>query len=279
MTIIDHSELFKRIQKLPALSAIVTELLSSIDQEDIDLDYIAQKISYDQVLTIKTLRLANSSFYGMQHKVSSLQEAIVILGFRNIRMLIATSAIIDSFNASTNSNFNFPAFWRHSIGTAVCAKEIAAHIGGNQEFAFITGLIHDIGQLALATQYAGEYEQAQQYQIEHNCDLIMAEQAIMGTDHSEVGKAVAQHWKFPEAMQVAVARHHPQDNEVLNQLSAIIHLANIFSLALDLSELDAAVVPKISPVVWEQMKLDEPACQLIFANTVTKFEEIARILI
>ncbi|PRC93362.1 HDOD domain-containing protein [Solimicrobium silvestre] len=276
---IDPNEISNSVQKLPALSAIVVELLSSIDQENIDIDDIAKKISYDHVLTIKTLRLANSSFYGMQHKISSVHEAIVILGFRNVRMLIATSAITSSFSATELQNFSFPSFWRHSIGTAVCAKEIAAHIGSNQEYAFIAGLIHDIGKLVLATQYSGQYEKTLEYQELHNCDPLIAERETLGTDHSAIGTIVAKHWKFPEEMQLAVSQHHPEEGEQVVHLAGVIHLANIFALALDFSNDERAVVPKISPFVWDNIKLDEQACNQIFVSSAKKFEEIAQILI
>jgi putative nucleotidyltransferase with HDIG domain len=289
VNLIDSDEIVRHVQKLPVLSSVVTELLTSMDQEDVDVDSIAQKIAFDQVLTVKTLRLANSSFYGMQHKISSVSEAISIIGFRNVRMMIASSAITGSFKSSKIKHFNFSSFWQHSIGTAVCAREIAAHIGSNQEYAFITGLIHDIGKLVLVTHYAEQYEKALEYQISHGCDSLSAEREILGTDHSEISKAVVKYWKFPEEMQLAVAKQHLLEVEhadgaasetgPVHQLAGVVHLADIFSIALDFAGDEYAVVPKISATVWEKMQLDEATCNRIFSNAEKKFEEISQILI
>jgi len=124
---INQSDIADRVHNLPTLAPVVTELLAVIDQDDIDLDAVAKKIACDQALTVKTLRLANSSFYGMQHKVASIREAINVLGFKNVRMMIASSAITGSFAPVKLEHFSFTSFWRQSVGTAVCAKEIAVH--------------------------------------------------------------------------------------------------------------------------------------------------------
>ena len=275
---IDRADLSSNVQKLPAMSTVVTELLTTIDQQDVDVDAIAKKISHDQALTVKTLRLANSSFYGMQHKVSSIHGAITILGFRNVRMLIATSAITASFNPIKIPHFSFTSFWQHSIGTAICAREIAIHTCRNPEFAFIAGLIHDIGKLVLVTYYPKQYECALEYQVLHHCDPEDAEREILGLDHNEIGRVILQHWKFPEEMQIAVSEQNFSNDMSVNQLSGIVHLADIFSLALDFANDENAVVPKISPQVWDQLRLDEESCSKIFSESQNKFNEISQIL-
>ena len=275
---IDRSDLISHVQKLPAMSAVVTELLTTIDQQDIDVGAIAKKISHDQALTVKTLRLANSSFYGVQHKISSVHEAINILGFKNVRMLIATSAITASFNPTKIKHFSFSSFWKQSIGTAICAREIASHTGRDPEFAFVAGLIRDIGKLVLATHYPNQYEKALEFQAQQRCDPEVAELEILGLDHGEISQSVLQHWKFPQEMQTAVSEQYCNDDQTTNQLSGIIHLANIFSLALDFSNDDNAVVPKISPRVWNRLRLDETSCRKIFRESVNKFNEISHSL-
>ncbi len=277
---INLKDVLSHVEELPALSSIFTELLNSIDQEYIDIESIAKKISLDQVLTVKTLRLANSSFYGMQNKVSSIHEAILILGFSNIRAMIATSAIIGNFfNGKKKQHHYFPTFWRHSIGTAICANEIANIIGSQKEYAFIAGLIHDIGKLILATQYPEEYEQVMQYQIANSCDSLTAEQQILGIDHGEIGHAVARHWKFPEVMQLVTYEHHPQTGQVMSDLAGLVHLADIIAIGLNLSNDENAVVPVISAAVWEKIQLNDTDCQRICINTYKKFTDIVPILL
>ncbi|WP_394782035.1 HDOD domain-containing protein [Undibacterium sp.] len=273
------ADVIKKIQDLPALSSVVTELLSSIDQEEVDVDSIATKISHDLALTAKTLRLANSSFYGMQHKITSIQEAIAVLGFRNVRTLITTTAITGSFRKTQSGLFNFRSFWQHSIATAVCAKQLARHMKTSEEYAFIAGLLHDIGKLVLATRYAEQYEQVMIFRAEQDCYMQDAERAILSIDHTEVGKALTEHWKFPEEMQKAVAHHHDADQAESGILTTIVHVANAMSHALDLAEDETTLVPRISESAWNKLKLTQEASAEIFKETEKQFEEICQILI
>ncbi|MES2069447.1 MAG: HDOD domain-containing protein [Pseudomonadota bacterium] len=272
-------DIIKKIQELPALSAVVTELLNSIDHEEIDVDSIAVKISHDQALTAKTLRLANSSFYGMQHKITSIQEAIAILGFRSVRTLITTTAITGSFATGKASRFNFSSFWRHSIATAVCAKQLASHVKANQDYAFTAGLLHDIGKLVLVTRYAEKYEQVMERRIEQDSYILDAEREILATDHAAVGKVLTEYWKFPEEMQKAVANHHSADQSNDSVLTAIVHVADVMTHALDLSQDEEALVPVICKDAWDKLKLTQELSAKIFKETEKQFEEICQILI
>ncbi|GGC65118.1 HD family phosphohydrolase [Undibacterium terreum] len=273
------AEIIRKISNLPSLSAVVTELLTTIENEEVDFDIIAKKISHDQALTAKTLRLANSSFYGMQHKINSIQEAIAILGFRSVKTLITTTAITGSFAKPGNSQLNFNSFWRHSIATAVCAKQLATLVKANQDYAFTAGLLHDIGKLVLATQFSEQYEQVMQLRIERDCYIEEAESEIMSTDHSDVGRILTEHWKFPEDMQQAVANHHNQDQSAETMLTSIVHIADIIAHALDLSGDEEELVPVIGVSAWEKLNLTDETLTHVFKNTEKQFEEFCQILI
>ncbi|MES2932881.1 MAG: HDOD domain-containing protein [Pseudomonadota bacterium] len=248
MTTIAIEDVIKKIQNLPSLPAVVIELLNSMDQEDIDTSLLAEKIALDQSLAAKTLRVANSSFYGMQSKVTTIHQAISILGFHSIRTLVTAAALTGSF-PSSGSGFDFQSFWRHSIGTAVCAKFLARQLAINQEFAFTAGLLHDIGRLVLVTRFPVEYEAAAAHRLAHDCTMIEAETAVLGIDHALIGSSLAAYWKFPLAMQNAVATHHalPEKNKV--SLGMVVHVANTFAHALDLSGAEEDLVPPLAQEV------------------------------
>ena len=279
MTTVHLTTLVNSVKSLPSLSVIVTGLLSSMDSEDVDVHAIAKQLSCDQALAAKTLRLANSSFYGMQHQVSNMNEAIVILGLRNVRTLITASLITRSFAGKKVEGFDFLVFWSHSIAVAVCARELANDSRFNPDTAFIAGLLHDLGRLVLVTGHTELYRTILAYKVLHQCEDIEAETAILGTDHCVIGQALAAHWKFPEEMQLAVLQHHPKDGEVLNQLSAIVHIASVFAIALDMSKAQDAIVPKVSTAAWEQLNLNQDACLQIFTKIERQFAEICEILI
>jgi putative nucleotidyltransferase with HDIG domain len=253
-------------------------LLASMAQEDVDIDELAKKIAQDQALTAKTLRLANSSFYGMAHQITTIQEAISILGFRTVRSLVTTAALIGTFAGSSNGGFNATPFWRHSIAAAVCARELASHRKLNPEHAYMAGLLHDIGRLVLVTQFQDSYAATMAHRLQHDCQLLDAEHAILGIDHAAVGHALTKHWKFPEAIQRAVAFHHCQEIRDVEPLTQVILASDVIAHALDLSKDEDDAVPPVPEALWQQLGMDEATLLNIFKNAEMQFEGASLVL-
>ena len=266
------------VQDLPSLPAVVMELLSSIEQEDIDISVLAKKVSYDQALTAKTLRLANSSTYGLQVKVTTIQQAITFLGFQTTRNLITAAAITGCFPSGLCAGFHDKAFWRHSIATAACARALARRMRFNQDIAFTAGLLHDIGRLVLVTGHPDAYAQVVAWHAQHGGDWQDAEQAVLGIDHVDAGVALADHWNFSSTMRQAIAYHHAPDIHGAGFLAAIVHVANAIVHALDLAGEDDELVPRVSSVAWDAMGLNEEAYLHLFRETELQFGEMSTIL-
>jgi putative nucleotidyltransferase with HDIG domain len=266
------------LQDLPSLPAVVMELLSSIDQEDIDISVLAKKVSHDQALTAKTLRLANSSLYGLQVKVTTIQQAITFLGFQTTRNLITAAAVTGCFPEGQCATFDDQAFWRHSIATAACAKVLARRMRFNQDYAFTAGLLHDIGRLVLVSSFPARYEQVIAYRAAHDCTLLEAERAVLGVDHVEAGVALAEHWNFSDTMRLAIANHHDPEAVGAGFLASIIHVANAIVHALDVAREPDELVPVVSSVSWAALGLSEEAYLHAFRETELQFEEISTIL-
>lgn len=278
MTRLSFEHIIRQIQELPSLPVVVLELLSSMDQDDTDVHVLAQKIELDQALAAKTLRIANSSFYGMQSKVTSIPQAVSVLGFHSIRTVVTACALTGSF-APVSGGFDFQAFWRHSLATAIAARLLAPHLCVNPETAFTAGLLHDLGTLVLVTRFPAEHALVRSYRQAHDCQMADAELAVIGIDHAQVGSALAAYWKFPEAIQQAVADHHAIDRLEAGGLPLAVHLANAVALALDLAGVDDALVPPLSPAGWRSVALDEQAWLALLRQTEHTFDEMSRIML
>lgn len=271
-------EILRRIHKLPSLSTVVMELLATMNQDDVHVGTLAQTIAQDQALAAKTLRLANSSFYGMARQITTIQDAIAILGFRAVRSVATTAALIGTFAGGPHTRFDFAPFWRHSIAAAVCARELAPYLHVNSEHAYTAGLMHDIGRLVLLTQFQSNYETAMAYRTENDCHLLEAERAVLGVDHAQVGHALTQHWNFPQAMQQALAEHHAPSSLDVSALTLVLMAADAIAHALDLS-LDADDLVATVPVgLWQRLGLGETALQVVFENIETQFAGACLIL-
>jgi putative nucleotidyltransferase with HDIG domain len=278
MNSLSLDDIVGKLQDLPSLPAVVMELLTSIDQEDVDISVLARKVSHDQALTAKTLRMANSSSYGLQVKVTTVQQAITFLGFQTTRNLITAAAVTGCFSAGQCAGFDDKAFWRHSIATAACARVLARRMRFNQDYAFTAGLLHDIGRLVLVSTYPDRYAEVVAWRAAHDTELIEAERAVLGVDHVMAGVALAQHWNFSDTMRQAIAWHHEPERAGAGFLATIIHVANAIVHALDIAHEDDDLVPPLSSIAWTALALNEEAYLHVFRETELQFDEISTIL-
>lgn len=279
MNALAMSDVIKNIRDLPALPVIVGELINSLEDDDTSTNLLADKLSKDQALSAKALRLANSSFYGRSSKVLTIQHAIAILGFNSVRTLVTSAAVISGFSGGKHSNFNFESFWRHAIAAALCAKILAGEVGANQDHAFMVGLLHDIGRLVLVTGSPQHYEQVIAYREEKDCYLIDAERQVLGIDHAMVGAALAAHWKFPALIQNAIASHHAPNAQDVDELGSIVHMADCIAHALDFSSDERDLVFPVSDAVWRKFNFGQDVLARIFQQTETQFDEASQILL
>ncbi|MGK5023827.1 HDOD domain-containing protein [Janthinobacterium sp. RB2R34] len=276
MTALSVEQVIRHIHALPSLPAVVLELLTSMEQPDIDVHVLAHKIELDQALAAKTMRIANSSFYGMQSTVTSVAQAVSVLGFHSIRTMVTACALTGSF--APVPGFDFQAFWRHSLATAVVARLLAPHMGVSPETAFTAGLLHDLGTLVLVTRFPAEHAQARDYRQQHDCQMVEAERAVLGIDHAQVGSALAAYWQFPEAIQQAVADQYAIGRLDAVGLPLLVHLANVLAHALDLAGIEAALVPPLSPA-WCLLALDDEQWFALLRQAEHTFDEISRIML
>jgi putative nucleotidyltransferase with HDIG domain len=278
MSKIALADVVANLRDLPSLPLIITELIASFEQDDVSIGQLASKVAQDQALAAKTLRLANSSFYGMSSKVKTIDQAISVLGFDSVRALVSATGIIDNFRGEPRGGFNFVAFWRHAVATALCAKSLAGLTGCNRDFAFISGLLHDIGRLVLASRYPEQYGEAVAYALSHDCPMLDAERAVLGLDHTIVGRVLAHQWKFPDMIQRAIANHHAPMQADLGGIPSVVHVANVLVHALDLAGSDAELVPPIAPDAWNSLRIDLAGLRQVFNDTESEFEEACQVL-
>ena len=273
---IDTDDIVRKLQTLPTLSTVVADLLNCVDQDDIDIAILARKVSHDQALTAKTLRFANSSFFGTQSKVSTIQQAISLIGVQSMRHLIITTALSGHFVDGNCPGFDPRAFWRHSLATAVCCKVLAMHLHLNQDFAFTAGLLHDIGRLVLVSSFPQQYAATLAYRAASDCLLLDAERIVLDTDHVIIGQALAAHWNFSEIILKAIAGHHAPEAFGTASIASIVHVANSIVHALDLAGDEDTLVSPLSQVAWDGLGMQESEYAHIFRETEMQFEAISQ---
>ena len=279
MKALDMTVVFESIHRMPSLPVVVMELLASMDQDEVPVGALASKISQDQALTAKTLRLANSSFYGRTQRVNSMSEAISILGFRAVRSIVTTAGVIQTVPGNLVNPHALHPFWCHAIATAVCARELAPHLQVSADHAYTAGLLHDIGRLILVSQFPQHYAAVLDYRAAQDCAMLDAEQEVLGLDHTAIGAALANYWKFSGAMQLAIGGHHMVNTAANHPLCATFHLANVLAHGLDMAaDNPTDAVPTIAPAAWALLPKESDTMLGIFSRIETLYAGAIQIL-
>lgn len=232
-----------RVKALPRLPSVACELLGG-EMDALDLPDLARRIAADQALAARVLRLANSPFYGLARQVGSIEEAVMVLGFRAVRSLVVWAALASTVvGLHPGTGFDTRRFWRHSIAAAVAARQVARVAGLNAETAFTIGLLHDIGQLVLAALCPERYAP----------DAATAAGPLFS--HAEAGAELATDWQLPPAICTAIACHHDPDAAGGEAMADLACIADFLAHGL-LSEEDCSVVPGVPLASCRRLGMD-----------------------
>lgn len=219
------SELVRtRVRTLPSLPTTVVSLGQAVADDRCSVDRILNILAKDPALSATMLRLANSVMYAGDQRVMDLRTAVMRLGFEALLNLGRTAAIIRSFRGSNHMDpFRL---WQHSVAVGLVSKGICRLIKMNHmdESAYLAGLLHDIGKIALDRCFTDEYGPVVQA-IERGDACLDAEFGNLGITHAEVGAMVAEHWSFPAAMVTAIRDHHQDHPKEF--LPALVQIADL----------------------------------------------------
>ena len=200
-----------QLDTLPALPAVVSRLLTMVDDPMVSAMDVAYILRQDPALTARILRMANSPVYGGRYRIVSVPQAVLRLGMTEVRNLVMSLGIIRAVFGK-GRRLDYRAFWHHSLTVALASEALGAALPpdpeGADEGAFATGLLHDIGRLALDQLYPEAYDEAMRVMVESKLPLLDAERRAIGIDHAEVGRALAKRWGLPDTIVSGLAYHH-----------------------------------------------------------------------
>jgi HD-like signal output (HDOD) protein len=202
-----------RVKDLPVMPEVAAKVMNLKEGgKEISFKELEAIIKVDPALMSRVLKIANSALYARQREITSLQMAITLLGFNNIRNLILLLTASSIFPRMRKSTFH-AGFWRHSILTAFIARgiDVRCQKGSGAEETFIAGLLHDIGQAVLYNSSPEQYEQALETAKLGSTTLETIEDQIFGATHRQIGGALLKRWNFPE-MYADVAEEHESQN-------------------------------------------------------------------
>lgn len=258
------------VAALPSLPHAALAAVAVLQCETSTPQACAEAVAVDPSLAAQVLRLANAAAYGRAGRVGQLTDAVQLLGRRTTSAVVTAAAVCGQFRAVHCPGFSLPAFWRTATASGIAAQTLALELGVDSGLAFNGGLLHDLGRLLLVSRLPAAMGQALTWARLHDQPLQVAELALLGIDHAEVGGLLARHWRLPPALVAAMAGHHgsaPAANPDHQALCDLVQAADAIVHALDLHHADDERVPALAPGVAERLDLTPARCARALAVT------------
>jgi putative nucleotidyltransferase with HDIG domain len=227
-----YQRIIQDLGQIPTMPTIAAKVMQIVNDPHSSAEDVAKFISRDVALTSKVLRLANSAFYGIPRTISSINSAIVILGFNTIRSLVLSASVLKVFPQKPGlASFDRKAFWKHSFMVGIASRMVAQIYRKKKlvdmETAFSAGLLHDIGKIILEQFSNDDYLPVIQAAKEKGVPLFMAEKSMLGMSHADVSGMLVDKWQMPNELKGPIVNHHsPLDDKASQDMACIVHYAN-----------------------------------------------------
>jgi len=237
-------EIIKKSLALPAFPRVVNEILQTIEDENATLNSLTRFVETDPVITARIISVANSAAMGGRHigELRNVQMAISLIGLARVKQIAVAVSLAEFARKSRMTSY----YWEHSVAVAITAQELGrfTHISG--DYAQVAGLLHDIGQLWMANTHPLEFQMVRTALETTRHNIIDIEHHYFGADHCVIGAILAAQWGLPRPVVAAIRYHHDPQPALEEKLVPLIHVAEVLSNALDLSERQENHVARLS---------------------------------
>lgn len=230
-------DILRKTSDLPTLPRAALNVIRETESPTASAASVAQHIGMDQALTARVLRLANSAYFGLSRQVADIQEAVVILGMRNVRNLAIVASTFPWMSKPLKGYRLGPRqMWTHSFCVAVAAKELAIKTRkADPDLAFTAGLLHNIGKVALSVWLENKIDAMINVAVRENLTFDQMERKILGFSHAEVGAFLADQWSLPKILIDAIEYHHsPNEVPEPNPLVDYVHIGDYVTMSVGL---------------------------------------------
>jgi HD-like signal output (HDOD) protein len=216
--------------------------------------------------------LANSAFYGIPRTVTTVQNAVVILGLKVINTMVFSITVVKMFPGDgRNELFSRKKFWAHSLACAGLSRQLALRL---RKFTLFAGLIHDIGRIVLDQFFHENFVKAIKTSAEKKIPLLEAETSVFGFSHQEVGDWLTSRWELPQDIRIPIVYHHnPSKTEYAREITTLVHLADslCYDLGLNLPGLDTK--PQLDTALITQLGFTQEDLDAVKASAHEEIEK------
>ena len=226
------------VYNVPTVPQIILEVSNLIEDPKTSASILGRMISNDQGLVTKILTIANSPLHGIPRRVATIDFAIVVLGFNQVKNIVVALSMMETLKVLGNKKFDQTKYWVHSILTAAAAKRIADDLGYQTSGeVFTAGLLHDLGIPIIYKYFNKEYKEITNAVNNNNMTYLEAEEQFLGITHQDIGRFLVDRWNLPVSIADVISFHHyPSLAENNRELIALVHLADYMTKQLKIGE-------------------------------------------
>ncbi len=208
MTLID--QILQSIERLPPFPMVVQRAIQLIEDPKTSAQHLVDVLQFDPSITANVLKLCNSAYFGLRKKVFSLREAIVLVGFDPLMEIILSQESTQVLkDPCIGYDLEQADLWRHSVACALLSRIVSKRLNQKATLIhFTAALLHDIGKIILGQFFKDYFGKIKELVRENHIPFTEAEREVLGIDHAELGGRVAEHWKFPKPILLAIQYHH-----------------------------------------------------------------------
>jgi HD-like signal output (HDOD) protein len=227
------SQIMQKIEEVPSLPTIVYKVMELVNSDKSNAPDFEKVIAQDQALTARMLRMANSAYYSLSRKISTISEAVVYLGHNTIRSLVLGASTSSLFKRSLPAyGYKREGLWLHANIVATLSRKLAqeGHLTRDEvENCYVSGLLHDIGKLILGP-FANKQSEHFLELLNSGQELSNVENKLLGYSHGEIGRILLDKWKLPRNLIESVQLHHtPEDSSYVPRETLCVTLADAIS--------------------------------------------------
>ena len=265
------------VEAFPGMPATAAKLLPLLDNPDSTPSEVENIVKYDPGLTANILKLTNSAYFGIPTKVSSVRQAVILLGWKRLLQVVTTICMSGLMKkAIPGYDLRSGELWRHSIAVSVAAEILVKALKiSDADEVFTAALLHDIGKLILGSFVKKDLAQIEAM-VTKGIAFDVAESMVLGTNHAEVGGKILHKWSFPAELVNAVQWHHdPESCENSCVLSDIVHVANSLGLMTGFGKAGEGIdIEPFGPVV-DRLGLKASHLEAMVQQTLQELEKLS----
>ena len=243
------------LDDLPPFPLVATKLLEVLSRDNVHITGVGRIIAAEPVFAGRVLQMANSPLFALQTQVKTISHAIVLLGLDRVKAITVTRALGD-FVAPVLNSQALRTCWQNSLACALLSEKLARACKIDTDFAYVAGLLRDIGRLALLVKYPDSYVNLLAVSSEQGFDLIATERELFDIDHCQAGAWLMAKMPFPPELCEVVAKHHDPPSGPFRMVH-LVRIADLLADTLGFAVLPVSGLPAFGEVLQE---LPEAAC-------------------